>query len=313
MMIAYIIRRFLYTIPIVCGVLLLTFILFNVVGGDISVEIAGKNANAETIEEIRKEYGLDKPLFWSVDSQFVNHFKKALTFDFGRARDREKVIDKIKRGAIPSLALTVPMFFGVVISSVSIALLVAFYRGTRFDSVMMFVSVALMSLPYLSFILFGQYFLAYKLGLFPVFFSPDLSMGQYVALPVLIGIVTGIGSNVRFYRTVMLDEMKADYVRTAQAKGLSNAKVLFKHVLKNAMIPIVTRVVLAIPFLFLGSLLLERFFGIPGLGYLMIESIGSRDYFVINAMTFISAILFVVFNIVTDLCYALVDPRVTFE
>jgi len=170
-----------------------------------------------------------------------------------------------------------------------------------------------MSIPYLSFILFGQYFLAYKWGLFPVFFSPDLTMAQNVALPVLIGTAAGLGGNIRFYRTVMLDEMRSDYVRTAFAKGLTTRSVLFKHVLKNAMIPIITRVVLAIPFLFLGSLLLERFFGIPGLGYLMVEAIGSRDYFVISAMTYISAILFVVFNLITDICYCLADPRVCLE
>jgi peptide/nickel transport system permease protein len=312
-MTTYIIRRLLYTIPIVFGVLLLTFILFTLVGGDISVEIAGKNATPETIEEIREEYGLNKPLFLSWDSQFINHFKSALTFDFGRARDREPVIEKIKRGMGPSLALTVPMFFGIVIISVSLSLIVAFVRGTVWDVLTVIICIAGMSIPYLSFILFGQYFFAYKWGLFPVFFSPDLSTAQYVALPVLIGIVTGLGSNLRFYRTVMLDEMRSDYVRTAFAKGLSTRRVLFKHVLKNAMIPIITRVVLAIPFLFLGSLLLERFFGIPGLGYLMIEAIGSRDYFVINAMTYISAILFVAFNVITDICYAWVDPRVSFD
>ncbi|MGD9109963.1 MAG: ABC transporter permease [Phycisphaerales bacterium] len=312
-MIAYIIRRLLYTVPIVLGVLLLTFSLFTLVGGDVSLEIAGKGATQETIEEIREEYGLNKPLFLSWDSQFINHFKHALTFDFGRARDRELVIDKIKRGVGPSLALTVPMFFGIVIISVSLALFVAFVRGTMWDVMAVFICVAGMSIPYLSFILFGQYFFAYKWGFFPVFFSPDLSVAEYVALPILIGITAGIGGNLRFYRTVMLDEMRSDYVRTAFAKGLGTRKVLFKHVLKNAMIPIITRVVLAIPFLFLGSLLLERFFGIPGLGYLMIESIGSRDYFVINAMTYISAILFVVFNLITDICYALVDPRVSFD
>ena len=312
-MTGYIIRRLLYTIPIVFGVLLLTFVLFTLVGGDISIEIAGKGATAETIDEIREEYGLNKPLFLSWDSQFINHFKKALTFNFGRARDRELVIDKIKRGVGPSLALTVPMFFGIVIISVSLSLVVAFVHGSVWDVLAVVICVAGMSIPYLSFILFGQYFLAYKWGLFPVFFSPDLSTSEYVALPVLIGIVTGLGSNLRFYRTVMLDEMRSDYVRTAFAKGLGTSRVLFKHVLKNAMIPIITRVVLAIPFLFLGSLLLERFFGIPGLGYLMIEAIGSRDYFVINAMTYISAILFVVFNLVTDICYALVDPRVSLE
>ncbi len=312
-MIAYIIRRLLYTIPIVLGVLLLTFLLFTVVGGDISLEIAGKGATPETIEEIREEYGLNKPLFLSWDSQFINHFKSALTFDFGRARDREPVVEKIKRGIGPSLSLTIPMFFGVLIISVSLSLIIAFVRGTLWDISAVVICVAGMSIPYLSFILFGQYFFAYKWGFFPVYFSPDLSRFQYVALPVLIGIVTGLGGNVRFYRAVMLDEMRSDYVRTAFAKGLGPGKVLFKHVLKNAMIPIITRVVLSIPFLFLGSLLLERFFGIPGLGYLMIEAIGSRDYFVINAMTYISAILFVIFNVITDICYAMVDPRISLE
>jgi len=294
-------------------VLLLTFVLFTLVGGDISIEIAGKGATQETIDEIREEYGLNKPLFLSWDSQFVNHFKNALTFDFGRARDREPVINKIKRGVGPSLALTVPIFFGVVIISVSLSLVIAFVRGSVWDVSAVVICVAGMSIPYLSFILFGQYFLAYKWGLFPVFFSPDLTMAQNVALPVLIGIAAGLGGNVRFYRTVMLDEMRSDYVRTAFAKGLTTGRVLFKHVLKNAMIPIITRVVLAIPFLFLGSLLLERFFGIPGLGYLMIEAIGARDYFVISAMTYISAILFVVFNLITDICYSLADPRVCLE
>ena len=312
-MTTYIIRRLLYTIPIVLGILLLTFTLFTLVGGDISLEIAGKNASKETINEIRQEYGLNKPLFLAWDSQLVNHFKNALTFNFGRARDREPVIDKIKRGAGPSLSLMVPMFIGEVTISISLALVIAFVRGSKWDVMAVVLCVAGMSIPYLSFILFGQYFLAYKWGFFPVFFSPDLSPPQYVALPVLIGIVTGLGGNLRFYRTVMLDEMRNDYVRTAFAKGLGTGKVLFKHVLKNAMIPIITQVVLAIPFLFLGSLLLERFFGIPGLGYLMIEAIGSRDYLIINAMTYISAILFVLFNVITDICYAFVDPRISLE
>ena len=159
-MTTYIIRRLLYIIPIVFGVLLLTFVLFTLVGGDISIEIAGKNATPETIEEIREEYGLNKPLFLSWDSQFINHFKSALTFDFGRARDRELVINKIKRGVGPSLALTVPMFFGVVIISVTLALVVAFVRGSAWDVFAVVVCVAGMSIPYLSFILFGQYFFA---------------------------------------------------------------------------------------------------------------------------------------------------------
>lgn len=312
-MTAYIIRRLLYIVPIVLGVLLLTFTLFSLIGGDISSQIAGKAASPETIAEIKREYGFDKPLFLAWDSQFLAHFKNSLTFDFGIALDREPVIEKIRRGVGPSLSLTVPIFLITIFISVSLSLVVAFMRGTKWDVFVVFLCIAGMSLPYLSFILFGQYFFAYELGWFPVFFSPDLSPVQYVALPVLIGIIAGLGGNLRFYRTVMLDEMRSDYVRTAYAKGLTTKRVLFKHVLKNAMIPIITQVVLAIPFLFLGSLLLERFFGIPGLGYLMIEAIGARDYFVINAMVYISAILYVVFTILTDVCYALVDPRVSFD
>jgi len=313
-MTAYIIRRLLYTIPIVFGVLLVTFLLFNVVAGDVTDMLAGKAASAETRAEIRKEYGWDKPLFLSADSQFINHLKSALTFNFGRSwNDRERIIDKIKHGALPSLSLTVPMFLITLVISVSLALIIAFLRGTKWDVFAVLVCVAGMSIPFLGFILFGQYFLAYRWQLFPVYFWPDLSVPQYVALPVLIGVCAGLGGSLRFYRSVMLDEMQADYVRTAFAKGLTTRRVLFKHVLKNAMIPILTQVVLAIPFLFTGSLLLERFFGIPGLGYLMIEAINARDFPVINAMTYIGAILFVVFNLITDICYSIVDPRVSFE
>jgi len=312
-MTAYIIRRLLYTIPIVFGVLLLTFILFKVVPGDPALQMAGKAASPQVIEEVREEYGLNKPLFLSWDSQFLNHFKNALTFNFGRALDREPVFDKIKRGLGPSLAITVPVFIGTLFISVSISLFVAYVRGTIWDVLVVVICVAGMSIPYLSFILFGQYFFAYKWWIFPVFFEPDVPLYQCITLPVLIGIAAGLGANMRFYRTVMLDEMRSDYVRTAFAKGLTRRRVLFKHVLKNAMVPIITRVTLTIPYLFLGSLLLERFFGIPGLGYLMVEATSSRDYFVINAMTYISAILFVLFNLLADICYALVDPRVSLE
>jgi peptide/nickel transport system permease protein len=312
-MTVYIIRRLLYTIPIVVGVLLLTFFLFSVVGGDISHQIAGKNADPQTIAEIRHEYGFDKPLFWGTDSQFLNHFRKALTFNFGRALDREKISDKILRGVGPSLSLTIPMFLGTLTLSISLALLVAFVRGSWLDVAAVVLCVAGMSIPYLSFIIYGQYIFAYKLGFFPILYMPEESLLTSLALPVLIGIAAGLGGNLRFYRTIVLDEMRSDYVRTAFAKGLSPAKVLFKHVLKNALIPIITSVVLSIPYLFLGSLLLERFFGIPGLGSLMIEAIASRDFFIINAMTFIFSLLIVVFTLLTDICYAWADPRIKLE
>lgn len=312
-MMAYIIRRLLYMAPIVFGVLLLTFCLFTLVGGDISQQIAGKNADAQTIAEIRHEYGFDKPLFWSWDSQFLDHFKKAFTFNFGRALDREKISEKILRGVGPSVSLTLPMFLGTLIVSISFALVVAFVRGSVWDHFIVILCVAGMSMPYLSFIIFGQYFFAYKLDWFPIFYAPDRPMAVSVVLPALIGIVAGLGSNLRFYRTVMLDEIRSDYVRTAFAKGLTARRVLFKHVLKNAMIPIVTNVVLSIPYLILGSLLLERFFGIPGLGYLMFDAVASRDFFILNALTFIEALLIAFFTLVADVCYAWVDPRVKFE
>ncbi|HOT73605.1 MAG TPA: ABC transporter permease [Anaerohalosphaeraceae bacterium] len=312
-MTVYIFRRLLYTVPIVVGVLLLTFFLFSVVGGDISPQIAGKNADAQTIAEIRHEYGFDKPLFLSWDSQFVNHFRKALTFQFGRALDREKISEKILRGVGPSLSLTIPMFLGTLVLSLTLALLAAFVRGSWLDMVVVILCVAGMSIPYLSFIIYGQYFFAYKLGWFPILYMPEESLLTSLTLPVLIGIIAGLGGNLRFYRTVVLDEMRSDYVRTAFAKGLSTTQVLFKHVLKNALIPIITSVVLSIPYLFLGSLLLERFFGIPGLGSLMIEAIASRDFFIINAMTFIFSLLIVVFTLLTDICYAWADPRIKLE
>jgi peptide/nickel transport system permease protein len=371
-------------IPIVMGVLLVTFCLFTLIGGDNSQQIAGKNADAETIAEVRHEYGFDKPffvgyeplevdnweepadpnelikyvkssdkdqififtdyqkiiakqkakqkwlggLFWqrvkegqfggawrmlTFDSQFRRHFKNAFTFNFGRALDREKISEKILRGVGPSLSLTVPMFIGTLFISVSFALIVAFLRGTVWDHGIVFLCVAGMSIPYLSFIIFGQYYFAYKLDWFPIFYDPSRSMYLSVILPALIGIVAGLGTNLRFYRTIMLDEVRSDYVRTAFAKGLSARKVLFKHVLKNAMIPIVTNTVLSIPYLIMGSLLLERFFGIPGLGYLMIEAIHALDFSVLNAMTFIMALLIAFFTLITDVCYAWVDPRVKFD
>lgn len=323
-MLSYIVRRLLYMPLIVVGVLLITFLLFRVVKGDDSADIAGKSASAETIAEIRKEHGYDKPLFFNTeaveehgalavfDSQFFNHFKNSLTLNFGRSKSKQKISTLLLEGAIPSLSLTVPIFFGLLITSVALSMLVALRRGGPFDTSVVVICVSGMSLPILATIMFGQYFLGFKLQWFPVFgYEPGLAGAKYFVLPVLLGMLAGLGADVRFYRTVMLDEINSDYIRTAKAKGQSVSRILYKHLLKNAMIPIITRVVLAIPFLFLGSLLLERFFGIPGLGYLMIEAIASRDSQVIMAMTFIVSILFVLGNLATDVCYALVDPRVT--
>ena len=326
-MISYIIRRLLYAVPTVLGILLITFILFNLIGGDPSYDIAGKAASAETIAEIRHELGFDKPRFVNfqalgqghlasaLDSQFFNHFGNALTFDFGRSiTTQEPILDEIKSRAPASLALAVPMFIGLISISIAIALVVAFLRGTWIDTVLVFICVVGMSIPMLSYILFGQHYLAYELDWFPILgYESGLEAFKYIALPCLLGIVSGLGSYVRFYRTVMLDEMRTDYVRTAFAKGLSTPRVLFKHVLKNAMIPIITTLVLSIPFLFLGSIFLERFFSIPGMGSYFIDAFNSRDFPVINAMVFILSLLYVLGQLITDICYSLVDPRISLQ
>ena len=324
-MLSYIVRRLLYTPLIVIGVLLVTFLLFRVVQGDVSQEYAGRSASPETIAEIRKELGFDKPLFFNTgavdergvlavfDSQFFHHFKNAVTFNFGRGRvSKQKVSTMLLDGAIPSLSLTAPIFLGTLILAVSISLFIALYRGTVIDISVVLVCVMGMSVPYLALIMFGQYIFGHKLQWFEFFgYEPGLAGVKYFVLPVLMGVFAGLGGDVRFYRTVMLDEINSDYIRTAKAKGQSTPRILYRHLLKNAMIPIISRVVLAIPFLFLGSLLTERFFGIPGLGYLMVEAISQRDFQIINAMTFVISILFVLGNLATDVCYALVDPRVT--
>jgi len=309
-MTSYILKRLAYTVPTIFGVLLLTFLLFNLIEGDVSAELAGPDATPQTIKEVREQYGLNKPRFVAWDSQFFNHIRNALTFDFGRARDREPVSQKIKRGLGPTLAVTVPIFVGTLVVSVSVALIVAALHGTIWDITALVICVIGMSMPYLGFVLLGQYLLAYRWSLAPVFFSPDLPLAQNVALPVVLGIVAGLGSNVRFYRAIMLDQIHSHYVRTAYAKGLSTRGVLFRHVLRNAMIPIIARMSMAVPYLFVGSLLLERFFGIAGLGSMMIDAVAARDYAVINAMTFIGALIFIICDLFADISYHLIDPRV---
>ena len=297
----------------VFGVMLITFLLFNIIGGDISFEYVGRNADKETLDKIRKELGTDKPLLLSANSQFVNHIKRAVTFNFGSSRDRENIGGKIWQGAKISLALTIPILFGTFLISITIGLIMAYREKNLLSRVGNWLCIAGMSIPFLSFILFGQDYLAYKWKLFPVYFWPDLSPFEYLALPIIIGIAAGVGYNTRFYKTIFLNEIKSEYVRFALARGTSPAKVLFKHILKNAMMPIITRLFFFIPFLFLGSVLLERFFGIPGLGNLVIEAIDGRDYKLLNAIVYLSAILVAVFTVIADICYAALDPRVSLD
>ena len=242
------------------------------------------------------------------DSQFVHYLGQIIRLDLGNSSQTDQPIGQMLRAGVgPSLTLTVPIFVIGLVVAICLSLICAFFRNTWLDRFFVVFGVALMSINYLVWIIVGQYLLAFRWGWFPVWGYESMA---YLILPIIIGVVSGLGTDLRFYRTVMLDEMYKEYVRTAFAKGVSRRGVLFKHVLKNAMITVLTNVVIAIPFLYTGSLLLESFFGIPGLGYLGINAINSSDVDVIRSIVLIGSVLYVVANLLTDICYAWVDPRV---
>ena len=303
----YILRRTLYSIPILLGVALVIYVMFNLVAPNPAAILLGRHATAQQIVELNHELGLDRHWFL----QYFDIVKSSFTFDFGRSwSTKQEITEMFKAGAIPSLTVSVPSFVLATIISIIISLFIAYYRGSMADKVTVFVCVALMSVSSMAYILFAQYFFAYKLGWFEISGYDFPNFLPYVALPIIISVVLEVGPDVRFYRTIILDEIYQDYVRTARAKGLSEKVILFKHVLKNAMIPIITYLVLAIPFLILGALLIESFFGIPGLGGITINAINSSDFPVIKAMTILSSVAYIIFSIITDVLYTLVDPRV---
>lgn len=306
---SYIIRRLLYVIPVILGVCLIIFVLFNVVSPDPAMIMLDKHATEAQIITLRRELGLDRPMI----VQYFDIVKSAFTFDFGRSwSTKQEISAMIKRGAIPSLTLTVPAFILSGIISIVISIVVAFYRGKFIDKFAVFLCVAFMSISALAYILFGQWFFAYYLGWFEIsgYQSGFPDFIPYVILPVIISVILSVGPDVRFYRTVILDEIYQDYVRTARAKGLDEKVIMFKHVLKNAMIPILTYIIIQIPFLILGALLLETFFSIPGLGGMTLNAVNSSDFPVIRAMTILSALAYILFSLITDVLYTLVDPRV---
>ncbi len=305
----YTIRRLLYAIPILIGVTMVIFLLFHIVAGDPTAVLLGKHATSQQMAELRHELGLDKPMLM----QYFDTLKSAFTLNFGRSwSTKQHIMQMIKGGAYASLTLSVPAFVLASLAAIAMALLAAFFRGTLLDRSLVVVSVVMMSISVLAYILFGQWVFAYKLGWFEIagyeYGFPDFI--PYIVLPAIIWIMLSIGPDVRFYRTVMLDEVHQDYVRTARAKGLSNRMILFKHVLKNAMIPIITNLVIQVPALILGALLIENFFGIPGLGNITLQAINNSDFPVIKAMTILSSMLYIIFNVITDVLYTLVDPRV---
>ena len=314
-MLRYAVRRLLELIPTTVGILLLTFVLFNVVGGSSAQVVLGKNATKASIEAFNKRYGYDKPLILNTrpgesvfDSQFFNFIKNVARGDFGMSTEhREPVMDVLKRGVGPTLSLTVPMVVCGTLLGLALALGCAAFRGGALDKSVLVMSTVLMSVNYVVWVLAGQFFLAYKWRIFPIW---GYENAFYLALPVLIGVLSSLGVDIRFFRTAVLDEIYKPYVRTARAKGLSGIAILVKHVLRNSLIPIVTYVSLSIPYLFTGSLLLETFFGIPGLGSVSLNAINSADLAVVRAVVLLGALLYQVVNLVTDLAYAALDPRV---
>lgn len=322
-MLAYIIRRTLYAIPILIGVNLLTFWLFFVVNSpeDMArMQLGMKRVTTEAIEKWKQDHGYDKPLLINHNSDGLGvltdtiFFEKSLrlfVFDFGSADDGRDIAHDIRQRMMPSLALAIPILIIGLFINIFLAMVVAFFRGTYIDYVGVIIFVALMSISALFYIIGGQYLISKILHLTPISgYDTGLSAFKFLILPVLIAIFGAVGSGSRWYRTIFLEEINKDYVRTARAKGLLERVVLFKHVLKNAMIPILTGVVVVIPTLFMGSLLLESFFGIPGLGSYTIDAIRSQDFAIVRAMVFLGSVLYIVGLILTDLSYTFVDPRV---
>jgi peptide/nickel transport system permease protein len=317
-MLAYVIRRLAYGVVVIFGVLFFLFVLFFAVTDpdDIARRALGEKALPEVIEQWKANHGYDKALWpWQDpgDNLLFDHYRRMLTFDFGRSDADDTVISaRIREGVGPSLSLTVPLFVMGLVVGVGLSLFVAFFRDTYIDRVGVFLCVLAMSVSILLFIIGGQYLIGKLLRWFPISgfdFSPEL-LARFLALPIMIGVAHGFGGDVRFYRTVFLEETNRDYVRTARAKGCGEGRIMWRHVLQNAMIPILTRVVLAIPFLFAGALLLESFFGIPGLGSITVDAIRGNDFSTLRTMVFIFSLLFIVGQVLTDVSYSLVDPRV---
>lgn len=325
-MFAYIVRRILYAFPILIGVNVLTFALFFLVNtpDDMArMHLGVKHVTQESMDAWKQERGYDKALLWHSAGEGLDKatntifFDKSLSlfaFKFDQSDDGRDIAADIKQRMWPSLAIAVPIFIVGLLVNITFAMLMVFFRSSYLDLVGVVTCVIIMSISSLFYIIGGQFLIGKTLQLVPISgYGEGLNAFKFLILPVLIGIVSGIGAGSRWYRTLFLEEISKDYVRTARAKGLSEAQVLFRHVLKNAMIPILTGAVVVIPTLFMGSLILESFFGIPGLGSYTIDAIRAQDFAIVRAMVFLGSVLYIVGLMLTDLSYTLVDPRVRLD
>ena len=308
-MTAFILRRLLLTIPTVLGVALLTFLLFNAFGPDPVRVALGQHATPEAIINLRHLWGLDE----SLPMQFVGFLQQIASFDYGKSYvTGEDLGTQLKAGALVSLSVTAPPFFVGGAVNVALALFIARWREGLADKISRALFIAGMSISGLVYVLVLQYLLAYKLGWFPISgYVRGAGAVAYLGLPWLILLLISMGPDIRLYRTLFLDEANADYVRTARSKGATEGRVLLRHVLPNAWIPIITNNVVSIPFLILGSFLMERFFSIPGIGSLTIDALSRGDLPILKAVTVLGAMALVAFNLLSDLLYAWADPRVS--
>jgi len=300
-------------IPTIFGVILLIFFLFNWVGGDPAQVLAGKISNPEQIANIRKQLGVDEP-FWYQLWVFV---KQVFTFDFGRSWSTNEEVSRILVTRVgPTLTIMLPVVFIETTLAVLFAIMVAYVRGTLTDRAIMIVCTVAMSISFLVYIIFFQWLFGFILGWFPVQGWSESFLKNlltYAPLPIMLAVFVGLAPQLRLYRSFFLDEINQDYVRTARAKGVPERKVMLKHVLRNAMIPILTNVGISLPGVFVGSFLLEVFFSIPGLGREIITAVNRSDFPVIKAVTVYLAVITMIINLLVDVMYKWVDPRVSFK
>jgi peptide/nickel transport system permease protein len=325
-MIRFLIRKVLYGFLILMGINLLTFVLFfklNTPDDMARMQLGGKRITPAAIEQWKVERGYDRALFYDdkqtgiqalTSTLFFDTTAHLMSFEFGRADSGRDITTEIARRAIPSLALALPSFIIGMCCSISLALMLAFFRGSYLDFWGTLVCVVLMSISSLFFIVAGQFLMSKVLQWLPVSgYTDQGDAWRFLIMPIAISVVAGLGGHVRFNRTVFLEEIDKDYVRTARSKGLSEVRVLLGHVLRNALIPIISASVAIIPLLFMGSLIVESFFSIPGLGSYLIEAIGSQDFAIVRSMVFVGSLLYIIGLILTDLCYAWADPRIRLQ
>ena len=322
-MTSYLIRRFLYAFPLLMGVNILTFVLFFVVNSpdDMArMQLGQKRVTQVAVDNWKHQHGYDKPLLWNSEAEseqkvtetiFYQKSVGLFLFKFGVSDSGRNIGDDIQQRALPSLAVALPTLLLGLLVNISFALMMVLFRNSYLEQTGVVLCVVLMSISSLFYIIGGQFLFAKILKLVPISgYDDGFAAIKFLILPVLIGVFSGIGSGGRWYRTLFLEEVEKDYVRTARAKGLSETQTLFRHVLQNAMIPILTGVVVVLPLLFMGSLIMESFFSIPGLGSYTIDAINSQDFAIVRAMVFLGSVLYIFGLLLTDISYTLVDPRV---